>query len=251
MEDLSCSYVQGSHYDEDNDYGAMIRENYTYLLEAAAQLHARFWEDRTVFAQAGLDWRHASKENLLQHISGIKRDFEDYREKEGNHQIPRTWNGLENTIQLSKLNIYEDAMNYLHNQYPKVLAERIDTGRYITVVHGDLHPGNMFISKFKDRDVKLIDFQAVRIGLCTEDLAMLLSLHIQPDKKQAQPLLDRYYFYLTRTVKDYPYELFRSDLRLSIAESLFFPLQLFRHEIYDFAMRDRALKAYETYVMEE
>ncbi len=80
---------------------------------------------------------------------------------------------------------------------------------------------------------------------------MLLALHIQPDKKLAQPLIDRYYDKLVMTVKNYPYEMFMSDLKLSIAESMFFPIRLINRGIYDFTMRDKAIKAYETFVLSD
>lgn len=34
--------------------------------------------------------------------------------------------------------------------------------------------------------------EAVRVGICTEDLAMLLALHIEPDREHAKPLLSAY-----------------------------------------------------------
>lgn len=44
----------------------------------------------------------------------------------------------------------------------------------ITIIHGDLHPGNIFLSKSPSTSVKMIDMEAFRVGLCTEDLAMLM-----------------------------------------------------------------------------
>lgn len=112
-------------------------------------------------------------------------------------------------------------------------AEHFTTGKNITVIHGDLHPGNTFIAP-NTKAVKFIDMEAVRMGLCTEDLAMLLALHIEPDKDRALPLLKYYHGCLCETIADYPFELLLSDYQLSIMESMFFTVRLINRGIYDF-----------------
>ena len=97
----------------------------------------------------------------------------------------------------------------------------------------------------------MIDMEAVRPGLCTEDLAMLLALHIEPAKEYAKPLLDHYYECLSRHIKEYSYEMFMEDYRISIAEAMFYPIRLINRGICDFAMRDRAIMAYRTFVTDE
>jgi transcriptional regulator with XRE-family HTH domain len=249
IEDLNDTYIQGFCYDEDNENGLFIRKNYNNLLEATARFHADFWENGTIFEQIGLDWRHESSAYLLAHISGMEKDFAEYRKKELNNQIPRKWECFENTLDIKKLDYFLDAIQYLKHIYPDILSARLHTRNNVTVVHGDLHPGNTFIAKSPDKTVKFIDLQAIRIGLCTEDLAMLLALHIEPDKKLAQPFIDCYYNRLTKSVKNYSYELFINDFKLSIMESMFFPIRLINHGIYDFSMRDKAIRAYETFVI--
>lgn len=137
----------------------------------------------------------------------------------------------------------------MKQNYTELLNTRFNASKNITVIHGDLHPGNTFISRSDDRSIKFIDMQAVRIGLCTEDLAMFIALHIEPDKEHAQPLLDYYYSCLCEVIKDYPYELFINDYKLSIMENMFFTIRLINRGIFDFSMRDKALKAFETYVL--
>jgi len=249
MEDLNDDYIQGFHFNESGDFGVVVRKNYIALVKAAAKLHATFWENESAFGQAGLDWRHESEENVLAHISGMEKDFLRYRKKEEAGKIPRVWEVFENTLALEKLDYFPTAIRLLKEKYKNVVRERFHTGKNITVIHGDLHPGNTFITKTKDRSVKLIDLQAVRMGLCTEDLAMLIALHIAPDKAQAQPLLDSYYQCLSETVKEYPYETFMDDYKLAIMENMFYPIRLMNGGIYDFSMRDKAIKAFETFVL--
>lgn len=251
MEDMNDNYIQGYHFKEDNEYGNIIRENYNAILCATAKFHTTFWENGSAFEKIGLDWRHESEENLLAHISGMEKDFLKYKKKEESGKVPKVWEVFENNIEIEKLNYFQDAIQLLKQEYVNLISTRFHTGKNITVVHGDLHPGSTFISKSIDRTVKFIDLQAVRMGLCTEDLAMLLALHIEPDKKYAKPLLDFYYRCLCEKIKEYPYEMFIRDYKISIMENMFFTIRLMNRGIFDFSMRDRAIKAFETFVLSD
>jgi len=251
MEDLSAQYAHGFNFNEDNDDGVIIRENLPLLIRAAAQFHGCFWENSSVFERVGLDWRLESRENLLAHISGMEKDFLKYRVAEASGKVPKVWhNTFHNNIDTGKLDYFQTAITLLRERYVELIDTRFNAGKNITVIHGDLHPGNTFISRSADKTVKFIDMQAVRMGLPTEDLAMLLALHIEPDKKRAMSLLDQYYACLCESVTDYPYETFLRDYEISIMESMFFSIRLFnQRKIYDFSMRDRAIRAFETFVL--
>ena len=250
MEDLSRDYIQGNHFDEDNDSGAFIRKNYSTLLRATAKLHAAFWDNYNAFGQIGLDWRLENRVNLLSHINGMEKDYKKYRTDEENGKIPKVWNAFENKLDLSKLDYFQTAIDTLREKYVELIDTRFHAGKNITIIHGDLHPGNMFISKAADRAVKFIDMQAVRMGLGTEDLAMLLALHIEPDKQHALSLLEEYHHCLCENVKDYTLKMLVDDYKISIMENMFFTLRLINRGIFDFSMRDRALCAFETLVLD-
>ena len=251
MDDLNDSHLQGFNFDEDNEYGKIIRENYNAILNATEKLHSVFWENSNAFEQIGLDWRLQSEENLLAHISGMEKDYKKYRKNEEAGKIPQVWMNIENNIEINKLDNFELAIKYLKNEYVKLMDTRFNTGKNITIIHGDLHPGQTYMSKTEDRTVKFVHLQALRVGLGTEDLAMLLALHIEPDKKRVKPLLNYYYQCLCEKVKDYPYETFINDYKISVAENMFFTIRLINSGIYDFNMRDKAIKAFETVVLEE
>lgn len=251
MDDLSKDYIQGYDFDENNENGEIIRQNYNAIISATAKLHSTFWENFGAFEKIGLDWRLESKENILSHISCMEKDFKKYRENEKSGKIPKIWMNFENNMEPEKLDYFEDAIQYLREEYPKLIDERFNSGKNITIIHGDLHPGQTFMSKTNDRTIKFIGLQAVRIGLCTEDLAMLLALHIESDKMSAKPLLDYYYQCLCEQVKDYSYEEFFNDYKISVAENMFFTIKLINNGIFDFNMRDKAIKAYETFVIED
>lgn len=250
MEDLN-DCIQGVHLDEDNEYSNKIRERYYPLLNAVAKFHTIFWEDNNAFKKLGFDWRHEAKENLLAHINGMEKDFLKYRRDEEDGKIPRVWGEYENTIDTKKLELFQAAIRLLKQEYIDYIDTRFHSGKNITVIHGDLHPGNIFFSKSRDKIVKFIDFEAVRVGLCTEDLAMLLALHVEPNKKYAEPLINYYYKSLCENIKEYPYEAFVKDYKISIMESMFFTIRLLNSGIYDFDMRDKAIRAFETFVMDK
>lgn len=246
MDDLSNDYIQGFDFDESNENGEIIRQNYNTILSTLANLHSAFWENNKILDELPLDWRLESKENLLSHISGMEKDFKKYKRNEELGKIPKVWMHFENNIDHQKLDCFTNAIQFLKEEYPKIIESRFKTRKNITINHGDFHPGQTFISKTQDRDVKFVGLQAVRVGLCTEDLAMLLALHIESDYKSAKPLLDYYYQCLTKHINDYSYEEFLCDYKISVAENMFFTIKLINSGIYDFKMRDNAIKAYET-----
>lgn len=240
--------ILGIRFDANNESGEIFRNAYHFLLEEAAKVHTAFWENEDAFQKTGMDWRHETEENLLAHISGMEQDFLAYREKEETGRIPKVWNGLSNMIHTEKLDYFQEAIEFLKKRYIPMIDGRFRSGKHITVIHGDLHPGNIFVSRSPDESVKMIDLEAVRVGLCTEDLAMLLALHIEPDKERAKPLLSHYYECLCRNVTGYSYEMFMEDYKIAVAEAMFFPIRLINRGICDFDMRDRAIRAYETFV---
>lgn len=258
IEDLSDDYVPGYHYDENNDDGAFIKNHYRAIMQAAAQWHIAFWENHNAFRQIGLDWRFETKENLLSHISMIEKDFKKYKKNEESGKIPKVWEGdfagtpfrFENNFDITKLDCFLDSIERMKSEYVKLVDSRFHTGKNITVIHGDMNPSVVHVPKSADGIIKFDGLQAVRIGLPTEDLAMLIALHIEPDKHKALPLLDEYYRCLCESVKDYPYEIFMNDYKISIMENMFFTIRLINRSIYDFKMRDKAVRAFETFVLE-
>lgn len=253
-EDLSMNYIPGCHYDEDNDSGLLIRKSYQSILKEVAKWHTAFWENHDAFGKVGLDWRLKSKENLMAHISMMEKDFKKYKRKEEAGKIPKVWETaetrFENHITLQQLDYFTDAIERLKNEYWQLVESRFHTGKNITVIHGDMHPGTVNIPKSPDKTIKFDGLQTVRMGLPTEDLAMLIALHIEPDRKKAQLLLDFYYSCLCEGVKDYSYETFMNDYKIAIMENIFFTIRLINRGIYDFKMRDKAIHAFETFVLE-
>lgn len=232
-EDLSINYIQGFDFDEDTDNGDYIRSNYQSYLESIADFHAKFWDDVDAFGKIGLPWH---LDNYQAHIRGVEKDYLKYKTNFNNKVDPFDFECLDN------------ALSHLKENYMNVINKRFHTGTNITIIHGDLHPGNTFISPI-DKSVKFIDFEAIRMGLCTDDLAMFIAYHIAPDKKDALPLLDSYYSKLKLKVNGYSYDDFINDYKISIMDNIFFSIRLINQGIPAFDIRDASLLAYKTFIL--
>jgi hypothetical protein len=232
-------------WDKNHEEGKFYYENMKSVMKSVAEFHSVFWENTRRFEIYGLDWRLQTKENILAHISGMEKDFKKFRK---NYKPGATWEHHTDNIEDYQLDYFNKAIEYLKEEYVKYIDERFETYKNITVVNGELEPIQTYMSTSADRTVK-IPPQGIRVGLCTENLADLLALHVEPDKKFAEPLLKYYHECLCEKVKDYPYETFINDYKLSIAEYMFKPIRLANHGINDFPMRDRAIKAFETFVL--
>ena len=247
---LDANYFKGNAVMEiitgmnkNNENGRIYLENLRSVLKYTAQFHAVRWINKP-FTYT-LDWRLQSKENVLFHISGMEKEFKKYRK---NYKPGEVWIGHTDNISDEQLDYFNKATEYLKSEYANYIDERFAAGKNITVINGELEPVQTYMALSDDRTVKIVP-QGVRVGLCTENLAELLALHIEPDRKKAEPLLKYYHDCLSEKVENYPYEMFISDYKLSIAEYMFKPIRLANHGINDFLMRDRAIKAFETFML--
>jgi len=247
-----------SDYNEDTADGAFIRQNYNMILRSVASWHGTMWDNHKAFGKLGLAPHFETKENMLAWINNaMERPYRKYRKAEELGKIPKiAYENWINNITEKELNYYEEALDFLKTEYVKLIDERFNVGKNITVIHGDLHPGHIWL--FKNMQNSLInDPEPARIGLCTEDLAMLIALHladasipnnVAKDFHDTKPWLDYYYKCLCEKVEGYSHEMFISDYKISVVENLFFPIRLINRGIYDFRMRDRAIRAFEVFV---
>jgi hypothetical protein len=77
----------------------------------------------------------------------------------------------------------------------------------------------------------IIDPEAVKVGLCTEDLVMLFIHDLFHGSEETTRIFDLYFHSINNKIKSaYTYTQFVEDVRLSIMEGIFFPIKLFVHE---------------------
>jgi RimJ/RimL family protein N-acetyltransferase len=203
-------------------------------MEAAVQFHSAFWEDGQVLKIAGLPLIAA---HYREHLQGLEKEFAAYKKQ---------WEGRQDA---SGLKCFDKALELLANRDIHTVKQRYLTGKNMTLIHGDLHPGNMFISAL-DHSVRMIDFEAMRMGVCTDDLAMLAAYHIAPGKQDAMLLLRHYHAHLAKMISGYSFDEFISDYGISILENLFFSIRLINQGIPAFNIRDASLEAFRSFIPE-
>ena len=253
-EDINFGYFRGNAvmnivagWDKNHEEGRIYYDNLKPVLKSAAEFHAEFWDNAKVFEMIGLDRHFETKENMLAYISSMEKKFKKFKK---DYKPGAIWEHHTDNLEDYQFDYFSKAIDYLKEKYTEYIETRFDAGINITVISGELEPIQTYISLSDDRTVKILP-PGVRIGLCTANLAELLALHIEPDKKLAEPLLKYYHECLSEKVKDYPYETLIEDYKISIAEYMFKPIGLINHGINDFPMRDRAIKAFETFVLEK
>lgn len=259
LDDLSENYFRGYDFSKKNQKGELLLENHKSILKSVANFHLAFWNKSDEFNKIGWLWQFESKENVLAWIyDSMEKPFKKYQKNEETGKIPSVWEGefdgtpfrFENKITQEELGYFLKAIKYLKSEYPNYIDKRFNPVKNITVIHGDLHPGQLLVPKNGGEKIKFSSLQNVRQGLCTEDLAMLIALHIEPDKKKAEPLLKYYYNCLCEKIKEYSYRDFINDYKLSVAENMFFTVRLINRKIFDFNMRDKAIKAFKTFIID-
>ncbi|GLE53596.1 ecdysteroid 22-kinase family protein [Mycobacterium montefiorense] len=140
------------------------------VVELLATVHGTFWDRMRQNGRGHLDWLYTPSGDVTSLLTGSLMTTSMKRLSE------RTSIPMENGRFIAE--------NY------RAVAAVIDTPPH-TVMHGDAHPGNMY---FRDGEAGLLDWQAVRRGHPSRELAYTLITSLTPqDRRTAQrELLDVY-----------------------------------------------------------
>ncbi|HEV7579133.1 MAG TPA: phosphotransferase [Mycobacterium sp.] len=164
LEDLpeSCVFPDTLHPLSSDQAGLVV--------ELLANLHGTFWNRMRQSGRGPLSWLHTPSGDVASLLTGSLMTTSMKRLAE------RTTIPVENGRFIAE--------NY------RAVAAVIDTPPH-TVMHGDAHPGNMY---FRDGEAGLLDWQAVRRGHPSRELAYTLITSLTPeDRRTAQrELLDVY-----------------------------------------------------------
>ena len=140
------------------------------IVELLAALHATFWSRLPQDGRGTLGWLYTPSGDVTSLLTGslMKSSIKRLSER--------------STVPVENGRFIAD--NY------RAVAAVIDTPPH-TVMHGDAHPGNVY---FRDGDAGLLDWQAVRRGHPSRELAYTLITSLTPeDRRTAQrDLLDEY-----------------------------------------------------------
>ena len=165
LEDLpaeSCEFPDTLH--------PISTDQASLILELLANLHATFWDRLPRDGRGPLGWLYTPSGDVTSLLTGSLMHTSIKRLAE------RT------SIPVEKGRFIAD--NY------RAVAALIDTPPH-TVMHGDAHPGNMY---FRGGKAGLLDWQAVRRGHPSRELAYTLITSLTPEDRQAtqRDLLDDY-----------------------------------------------------------
>ena len=165
LEDLpaeSCEFPDTLH--------PLSTDQASLIIELLAELHATFWGRLPRDGRGPLGWLYTPSSDVTSLLTGSLMHTSIKRLAE------RT------TIRVEKGSFIAD--NY------RAVAALIDTPPH-TVMHGDAHPGNVY---FRDGEAGLLDWQAVRRGHPSRELAYTLVTTLTPEDRRAaqRELLDDY-----------------------------------------------------------
>jgi thiamine kinase-like enzyme len=115
------------------------------------------------------------------------------------------------------------------------LLDRYRSHRNLTLVHGDAHVWNAMLPRDGALgDVRLIDWDAWRVDLATDDLAYMLAVHCFPDwrRRHERETLERYHDTLVaHGVGGYAFDALWQDYRLSALWQITTPMWQANHRI--------------------
>lgn len=168
LEDLpaeSCEFPDTLH--------PLSADQASLIIELLAELHATFWGRLPRGGSSPMDWLYTPSGDVTSLLTGSLMHTSIKRLAE------RT----------SLVDVPVDTGRFIADNY-RAVATLIDSPPH-TVMHGDAHPGNMY---FQGGKAGLLDWQAVRRGHPSRELAYTLITSLTPEDRQAnqRELLDDY-----------------------------------------------------------
>ncbi|HCY87757.1 MAG TPA: hypothetical protein DHV36_21660 [Desulfobacteraceae bacterium] len=182
---------------------------------AMADVHSRFWD-------------HTELEDTFGPVPG--RDY--FAQREGHF--------LDILVSFSReigdllSNEYREVFRKAITTYYPMISERLSTRTGITLCHGDLHAWNFLFPQDDVDPVYIIDWQNWQIGLGVDDLAYMVGLHWEQERKERyeRELLDLYCNRLIENgVPGYMYDQCLSDYNLALIGQCLVPLWQWEHKV--------------------
>jgi hypothetical protein len=199
--------VSDTHYSEPQSQLPPTRENCELIVKALADIHAAWWEQPPWDVIGG----------SLPDRGEIDRRIEVVRER-----VTLFTNFLGDRLSAKRRDIYHEVLAALPDLY-----ERLTLRRAYTVVHDDIHIGNVLYPRNPAKDtVRIIDWQTWHIDLAPKDLAHMMAIFWFPEQRRdmERMLLRHYHDRLCEAgVTDYSWNELWSDYRLCVIRKLFHP----------------------------
>lgn len=202
LEDLS-----DTHFSEPPSQLPPTHAHCLGIIDAIAAVQAAWWE-RPPWAVLAL--RPPDRPALDARIADVRGRVERFMDFLGDRLSP------------GRRALYRAVLDALPRLY-----ERLLDSRAYTVVHDDLHAGNVLYPRSLDSDsVRLIDWQTWHVDLGPKDLAHMMAVFWFPERRRRLelPLLRRYHECLGASgVQGYTWDACWADYRLCVLRKLFHP----------------------------
>ncbi len=170
------------------------------IVDAFARFHAAWWDDLRLGSSIGT-WRdEAARDRMLRDLTAHFTRFADR---------------LGDCLPRERRMLYERFLG----SAPRLLEQRYNTRRNVTLIHGDAHVWNVFLPRDGGDDLRLFDWDGWRIGVAAGDLAYMMALHWYPDRRRRleRTLLDHYHAtLLARGVNGYDRQAMDDDYRWAV-----------------------------------
>jgi hypothetical protein len=186
------------------------------IIEAHARFHAHWWDDARLGVSVGtfLD----SSGRLDQTLASFAKNFASFADRLGDRLSPE------------RRAIFEGLLVAA----PHLLA-RYRSHRNLTIVHGDAHMWNAMLPRDpRGLGLRLIDWDAWRIDVATDDLAYMMALYWTPDRRRQleRPSLERYHETLVaHGVQGYDFDALWRDYRESVLWQITAPVWQATHKL--------------------
>jgi hypothetical protein len=183
-----------------------------HVMECMAQLHAWWWEHPRLGEDIGqLPTEEAFKAGIGETERRVHA-FVDF---------------LGDRLSVDRRKVYDKVLAALPRLFGHHRRRRLRERKAFTLVHGDATVWNFLYPHDADKEhVRIIDWQAWRIGVGTDDLAYMMALHWYPERRRAmeRELLRRYHGELLQQgVAHYGWEECWFDYGVSAISNLLLP----------------------------
>jgi hypothetical protein len=214
MDDMSQTHVESIHKTPTLEHGLA-------LAEGLAAMHAHWWGRQRLEAIG----------SPIPHAEAIKR-FVDIARPGAGHILAACADQLKPH--------WPDTIWELYEKHPQMMIERTQDDNGFTLIHGDVNWKNVLVPVTGDRPLYILDRQPFDWSLTTwlgvYDLAyaMVLDWEVETRRRFEIPVLKTYHEQLVqRGIRDYSWEQFFDDYRLSVAMGVYVATEWCRGQFHE------------------
>jgi hypothetical protein len=205
-----------------------------HLIQHLAQWYSTNWQHYTALVhRIGLPWHLQSLQNYTTYLGYLQRDTREFR------------NNLPFSMTHAQLGYYDTALEYLH-QHTGFVFDHLHAQNIFTWIHGDLNVCNVYYPVNQRDSIVLLDYEAFRVGLFTDDFVMLWIHDLYHGASHTRQIFQQAYQTLSPEIHQVlTPSLFDQCMRHSLSEGLFFPMKLFAQ--YGVKEKDLVMKSIDAY----